>query len=395
MLSALHNELPLNLITLSDHKSVILPTRDKAFHSPHPEHKRVIQAREAETLCMFQLNLVDSYVSMHGGWADDHPLEGFTWGFASGLPWAADPDFAESPRPDLHIKDRCRRIDRILIPYAYESHLAACYPTFLASSDHKALVMHLQNTSTQHKNKRRRCPTAFLQDRHTVEAFQADLDAISQDDETWWSLALDCIRTHAFRFERTLRQQGSTKLQAVMMHSTSTYVPAEAWEFLRQKGYHTTTPKVGYTILVSLANRDTSDRTTQLYLSKPKSTLDDPHADNPRRKQAKVWRLVKQLQNKRKPRSHRNRHGVLLPNRDDMAAEILQFWDSTMSSESCTAEVCSHYLRSFFRRFNIKLMSQMLARPLTLTLVEAALASLNQTSSPGIDGIPCAVYSKF
>ena len=40
-------------------------------------------------------------------------------------------------------------------------------------------------------------------------------------------------------------------------------------------------------------------------------------------------------------------------------------------------------------------MSQMLVRPLTLTLVEAALASLNQTSSPGIDGIPCAVYSKF
>ena len=69
--------------------------------------------------------------------------------------------------------------------------------------------------------------------------------------------------------------------------------------------------------------------------------------------------------------------------------------DITMSSEGCTAEACSHYLRPFFRRFNVKLMSQMLVRPLTLTLVEAALASLNQTSSPGIDGIPCAVYSKF
>ena len=59
----------------------------------HPEHKPVIQAREAETLCGFQLNLVDSYVSMHGGWVDDHSLEGFTWGFASRTPQAADPDF--------------------------------------------------------------------------------------------------------------------------------------------------------------------------------------------------------------------------------------------------------------------------------------------------------------
>ena len=228
-----------------------------------------------------------------------------------------------------------------------------------------------------------------------MEAIKADLDAISQDDETWWSLALDCIHTHAFRFERTLRQQGSTKLQAVMMQSTSTYLPAEAWEFLRQKGHHTTNPKIGYTILVSLADRDNSNRTGQLILNKLKSTLDDPHADNPRRKQAEVWCLVKQLQNKRKMHSLRNGQGVLLPNPDDMAAKILQFGDSAMSLKGCTAKACSRYLRPLFRRFNVKLMSQMPVRPLTLTLVEAALASLNQTSSPGIDSIPCRVYSKF
>ena len=179
------------------------------------------------------------------------------------------------------------------------------------------------------------------------------------------------------------------------MQSTSIYLPAEAWEFLRQKGYHTTNPKRGYTILLSLADRDNSDRTRQLVLNKLKSTLDAPYADNPRHKQAEVWRLVNKLQNKTKLHSLRNRQGVLLPHPDDRAAEILQFWDSTMSSEGCTADTCSHYLRPLFRRFNVKLMSQMLLRPLTLTLVGAALASLNQTSSPGVDGIPCAVYSKF
>ena len=128
VLSALHTDLPPNLITLSDHNFVVLPARDKAFHSPHPEHKCVIQVREAETLCMFQLNLVDSYVSMHGGWADDHPQEGFTYAFASGTPQAVDPDFAQSPEPDLHIKDRRRRIVRILIPYAYQpSHFSGFF----------------------------------------------------------------------------------------------------------------------------------------------------------------------------------------------------------------------------------------------------------------------------
>ena len=94
----------------------------------------------------------------------------------------------------------------------------------------------------------------------------------------------------------------------------------------------------------------------------------------------------------------RDKHSILLillPNPDDMATEILHFWDTTMSSEGHTAEVCHHHLRPFFHKFNVKLMLQMLVRPLTLTLVEAALASLNQTSSPEVDGISCSIYSKF
>ena len=75
----------------------------------------------------------------------------------------------------IHVKDRCRRIDRILIPYAYQSHLKACYPTFLASSDHRAIVLHLKNNSSLSTNKRIPCPTAFLQDLDTVAAIEAEL----------------------------------------------------------------------------------------------------------------------------------------------------------------------------------------------------------------------------
>ena len=49
----------------------------------------------------------------------------------------------------------------------------------------------------------------------------------------------------------------------------------------------------------------------------------------------------------------------------------------------------------FFSKFNVKLMARMLIRPLTISLVEAALDTLNKTSFLGVDGIPCSVYSKF
>ena len=120
----------------------------------------------------------------------------------------------------------------------------------------------------------------------------------------------------------------------------SDYLLAEAWVFLRQKGFCTTNPRAGYTILVSLAERENNDRTGQLVLDKLKLALDDPHADNPKRKQSEVWRLIKQLQNKRQLHSLQNKHGVLLPHPDDMATEILRFWDTRMSSEGHTAEEC-------------------------------------------------------
>ena len=73
----------------------------------------MIHAREAETLFMFQQNLVDSYVSMHGGWADDYPLEGFTWGFASGVPQSTDHSgwhaCGLSPKPKT-AKFRCHAV---------------------------------------------------------------------------------------------------------------------------------------------------------------------------------------------------------------------------------------------------------------------------------------------
>ena len=49
---------------------------------------------------MLQPSQVDSYVSMHCGWADDHFLEGFIPGFASGIPLATNLDYVDPLPPD-------------------------------------------------------------------------------------------------------------------------------------------------------------------------------------------------------------------------------------------------------------------------------------------------------
>ena len=59
-----------------------------------------------------------------------------------------------------------------------------------------------------------------------------------------------------------------------------------------------------------------------------------------------------------------------------------------MSSPRNAEEACRGYLQPFFTKFNVKLMARMLIRPLTISLVEAALDTLKKTSSPGVDGIP-------
>ena len=81
---------------------------------------------------------------------------------------------------------------------------------------------------------------------------------------------------------------------------------------------------------------------------------------------------MKQLQSKRKLHSLRNRTGMVLPDPEGMADEILHFWKEAMSSTGHTQEACRRYLQPFFCKFNIKLMSQLLVHPLSLHLVEAA-----------------------
>ena len=108
-----------------------------------------------------------------------------------------------------------------------------------------------------------------------------------------------------------------------------------------------------------------------------------------------MWRLVKQVQNKRKLQSLRNKFGVVISDPDSIAQEISQFWQRTMSLQGPLADMCSTYLSKFFQGKDVQLMAKALIKPLSIDLVHAALSNFNTTSSPGFDGIPCSVYAAF
>ena len=147
----------LNTVFLCNHNSVVMPSRDIAQPHLAPERGSVLDARDAETGTLSRLRLVDSYPCTHG--CRDRPLEGWAWGFHGSLPPESATASQQAERakkkpkkatytphlPDFDTRgcDRRRRIDRIHVPVEYEGYILANYATFLACSDHKAVLLTL------------------------------------------------------------------------------------------------------------------------------------------------------------------------------------------------------------------------------------------------------------
>ena len=141
-LASLRHLIPSDTIFLPDHNSVILPSRDVSSLRTSPEQKDVLEARECEISFLAEHDLVDAFAALHSCRTEDFPLEGCTWGFPCLCPKDAPPPVVSQHEADMTdiSTDRRRRIDRVLVPHNFVSVLRECYPCFLASSDHKAVV---------------------------------------------------------------------------------------------------------------------------------------------------------------------------------------------------------------------------------------------------------------
>ena len=145
-MTALSHLIPADTIFLSDHNSVILPTRDVSLPRFSPEQRDVLEAREQEISFPIRHGLIDAFATLHAYRTDNFPLAGWTWGFPPAQPSGTPTPNTEQHEFDLSDTsiDRQRRIDRVMIPSAFMSSLCECFPCFLASSDHKAVVLSLR-----------------------------------------------------------------------------------------------------------------------------------------------------------------------------------------------------------------------------------------------------------
>ena len=296
-----------NTIWLCDHNSVLLPTRDVANSKAATEQPATIDAREEEASTLMRFGLVDAYACAHSGRATDHDPHGWTWGFPS----SKAKSYTNTPQQNskrqkkqtsddddqAHSCDRRRGINRIHIPCSMESFISECYPTLLADSDHKLVLLGLQCPSAPAATRRKRYPVGFLSDEEEVSEIKSQLQTIPGEGEIWWGKALSLIPRKAVQYETKHTLTGFTELQVLVMESTRLRLCPQAWHYLRTNGYPSIRdPAPAYSLLVHMAESQQRDRSCAMVLDKLKTLMNEPFDAPVRRTRQEVWRLVKQLQ---------------------------------------------------------------------------------------------------
>ena len=128
------------------------------------------------------------------------------------------------------------------------------------------------------------------------------------------------------------------------MESTRLRLCPQVWHYLWTNGYPSIRdPAPAYSLLVHMAESQQRDRSCAMVLDKLKTLVHEPFDAPVRRTRQEVWRLVKQLQSKRKLSkrklmSLRHKTGRVLYDPHAIASEIMSFWQQTMSVWVATTE---------------------------------------------------------
>ena len=79
-----------------------------------------------------------------------------------------------------------------------------CFPTILAVSDHKGVVVAFETPSASMEgvDSKLYCPESFLQAPDTVEGLEAGLQKLSGDGPEWWAAALGVVKKVALKFHK-------------------------------------------------------------------------------------------------------------------------------------------------------------------------------------------------
>ena len=75
--------------------------------------------------------------------------------------------------------------------------------------------------------------------------------------------------------------------------------------------------------------------------------------------------------------------------------ELVDERQETMLAKRVSRPIVEKYLNNLFDGKNVTQIVQMLTKPVSLDLVQAAVELLNSASAPGTDGVQLSVYKMF
>ena len=299
-----------NLILCADHNSLIVKHRD-AFAPPEFEHDTSLRAGEQEVAALAKAGLHDVWVDIHCPTLTDIKDKeslcptGFTYRYPQ-----------EGERLD---PQRLRHIDQIHTTSELLSLATSVYPMCAANLDHKVILAEFTPPSfeTESTNPRFYCPEAILQDSEAMEALETSLKAITATGDQWWENALGCIHKRAVNYQREHKNKKQpVELQALRLLRVSTRdsVTPAVYQFLSSLG-----------IAATVYEKAQRDRTGMETLSKLKGVIASGETSGDlRTRRNELYRLMRELQEKKKLQQLVSRAGTALRGAKTVAQELVE-----------------------------------------------------------------------
>jgi hypothetical protein len=292
-------------------------------------------------------------------------------------------------------------LDRIHISTPLLPSISTLFTTFLAKSDHKAVVVSFAPPQFVHETPRWHCPTSFLEDDKAISNVADQLSNLKGlSPSGWFSAAHRLIGRFATDYQKQHRPPTTqdTNVLGLLLSSTRDRVSREGHAYLVTRGHHPVTESSAYSILVACYEKEVQDRTGSIHLQKLKGLLaeQEPSVKNQKERRVQIDKLMVQLRNRKKLGWVRDKTGQTLSVPKDIAKALNEHWTGVTTPPPTTEAQCEAYLKSLNIPDNLLSMAKLLFRPLSRELVPSRMrltGSINsrpqaRMGSPPISTLP-------
>ena len=387
------------LILLCDHNSVTISGVD-SMRADITHTSAVVQSREAELGALASANLSDFWLTLfriH----DDLSFYPFGWTYGFGAihrdqdtpnikrqktdtPQQSDEHTSTTP----HI---LRRLDKVHVSDRDVGCIGGAFATFLAQSDHKAVIVTITaHVRSKRGHRHRVCPDLLSCDAST-NALRRKLESIPKDADDLWDVSASLIREAAAHYSpvRTGNSKGVSQVVSVLHRSSVNRVCGEGWDLLRERGIEPPTHANAYKARSQIVDNLHHDFQGQTVLGKLQDLLthDEEFDLTSSESVNQVYRLMKQLNNLRTVCAIRESERILTDPLD-VAGKMKGSRDTVMVHGTSTVSEITTYPKSLPKFHRRAVRSGLLLRTYDYSLTITALNRLKTRPSLGEDGIP-------